>query len=428
MLTYEEAIEALESRPIMPDRPPSLEQTRRGLEALLKVEPFPIRPERVVLVAGTNGKGSVAATLESLLISAGQSVGLYTSPHLVRTTERIRMNGAEISKTDFAECYSRVIECTSGLALTHFEVLTLMAVEAFFSRQRVEWAIFEVGLGGRWDATNAIPHEWAILTPVGMDHQNLLGNTLEEIAANKMGILDQAKTVIHSPFAPEVEKASAPWRDKADLRWIEAPIDDYELEVKKGRLPEFHVQTPWGSSALRLSGKRGAENSILALQAFEALGFSPKENISALSQVNWPGRMQEVHFEDAPCPVLLSGDHNVPGINSLLALLPHYSKKRLHILCGIGVEKDAAEMLTLLEEIPGSELYLTETPFNGLALKNYPAKFLKSVAGADEDPMAMLQKIFTRASEEDLILVTGSLYLVGKILAEHSAARASLKS
>ena len=184
-MNYHQAVAESEALPIMPDRAPSLEPTRRGL-ARLGLPAFP--DSRVVIVAGTNGKGSVCACLESLLIAAGQTVGLYTSPHLVETTERFRRNGRDISPDEFTHAYLAVCERTRGLGLTHFELLTLMAYWIFVGANgtpAVDWLILEVGLGGIWDATNAIPHRYWVITSLGYDHQNLLGSTLTEIAANK---------------------------------------------------------------------------------------------------------------------------------------------------------------------------------------------------------------------------------------------------
>ncbi len=414
MLNYTDTVRELESRSIMPETAPSLEPMHQGLKKLLS--PALFKPKNTIVVAGTNGKGSVCASLEALLRSAGMSVGLYTSPHLIQTTERIRINGKDISEEEFCCVYQNVSEKTNDLKLTHFEMLTLMAAWCFFAdRSPVDWAIFEVGLGGLWDATNAIPHETSIITTLGYDHQNLLGNTLQEIAINKFGIISDQNTVIHSPLPPELSNLAAQVQLKTRSRWI--PCTSYKTHTKSGTNPQFILETQWGSIPLALPGARAALNSSTALTAFSALGFSPENHLKALSPsglIHWPGRMEKITLKNSPCPVYLSGDHNPDGVKSLLELLPYYSRKTLHILVGIGKDKDHNGILELLNQIPNSQLYLTETPFRGRKLEEY-GSWVNQVRIAERDPQEALLRVLSYAHPEDLVLVTGSLYLVGHL-------------
>ena len=272
------------------------------------------------MVAGTNGKGSVCATLEALLLGAGERIGLYTSPHLVETTERFRIAGNEITPELFVRAWEAVSRSCQEIRLTHFEALTLMAAWLFFAGEAVppvDRAILEVGLGGTWDATNAIPHSFCIITRLGLDHQNLLGSSLGEIAANKFGIVTPGSRVVHFPLPPEARQLSMEVQESTSSRWIEASSDGYSLHsVPASSLSEGPAWLLQAAGPkihefpLSLPGARGFENTIVALKAFQELGYDPGRGLPVLSRVSWPGRMQRIAYPGSPCPVYLSGDHN----------------------------------------------------------------------------------------------------------------------
>jgi dihydrofolate synthase/folylpolyglutamate synthase len=430
--TYRQIVTDLEARGIMPDKAPSLLPMQKALEKL--VPPNHFRPERTIVVAGTNGKGSVCATLESLFLAAGETVGLYTSPHLEETTERIRINGKEISQELFCRAYLAVSNKTHDIPLTHFEVLTAMAAWIFFSGEAippVQHPIFEVGLGGIWDATNAIPHRNCIITSLGYDHQNLLGNSLEEIATNKFGIVQQGATVVHSKFPSEAResilKLSKAVQVATGSQWIESvPFEsltaDLTVEMNSGSSldfssnePQFLIKTQWGRTPLSLAGERGAQNTATALTFFAQLGYNPSDYLSVLNQIQWPGRMEK-HKGAKPCPTYSSGDHNSQGAKSLVQLLKYYKRKHLYILVGVGRDKDLdgilAPLFSLKDASDDTSIFLTETPFKGRSVEDY-GKWRNLASGASKDSVGMLRKIQTLACPEDMILVTGSLYLVG---------------
>ncbi len=417
-LEYAQVIAEIEALGIMPERAPSLEIMQSALKKLFPTpsDQYIWRPEKTVVVAGTNGKGSVCATLETLFLAAGETVGLYTSPHLEETTERIRINGAQLSKEQFCQIYSEVKSRTSGTRLSHFETLTLMAAWAFFSgttHPPVDRAIFEVGLGGKWDATNAIPHQHCIITQLGFDHQNLLGDSIEEIAANKFGIISPGATVIHSPLPTTVEQLAAQVRNNTQSSWRKAVPFSTRVE-QRGQNPIFFITTPWGEAQLALPGQRGAENTATALTFFNDCGYQPSLYLSQLQRVKWGGRMEKITTPASPCPIYLSGDHNADGILSLTKLLPYYSRKNIYILVGIGKDKDRDSILSPLFEISDASIILTQTPFKPLLIKEYD-QWLALSHSHQANPIEAIQNIFSIATDEDLILVTGSLYLVGLI-------------
>ncbi len=413
-LDYLEVVKEIESRGVMPESAPSLEPMKRALDRILPRSAFP--PERTIVVAGTNGKGSVCATLEALLLSAGQTTGLYTSPHLEETTERIRISGKDISRDDFCEVYTEVLSKTKEIRLSHFEVLTLMAAWIFFSGKItpvVQWAIFEVGLGGLWDATNAIPHQNCIITTLGYDHQNLLGNTLTEITSNKFGIIGPHAHVVHSPLPEEVLPLAEKIKAQTQSRWLEAGAFDLEVSTVN-REPQFELKSEWGKAKLALPGNRAAQNTMTALRAFQKLGFRPENHLSALEKVRWPGRMEKIHAPSLPCPVYLSGDHNPDGIRSLIEILKYFQFRHLYIIVGVGKDKDRDGILGPLFDLERASVFLTETPFKGCLIQNY-GPWLEKAANAHADPMKALHDVRNRANSDDLIVVTGSLYLVGAI-------------
>lgn len=425
-MTYEQIIQNLEGRGIMPKTAPALEPTRKALAALgLRDWPFfkdfKRDPYKVVIVAGTNGKGSVCATLEALLLSAGERVGLYTSPHLEDTTERIRIGGHDVSRELFMRAFHAVDEALKGMPLTHFEMITVMAVWLFASGKAmppVDRILLEVGLGGLWDATNAVPHGACVITPLGLDHQNFLGPTLVDIAKNKFAVvpreteLGRPALVVHAKLPPETVALARQIQSATGSRWVEARSGRAIAETSRAGEPVYRLESPWGLAQLALAGARGADNSMTALTTFEALGFDPAAHLEALAHVRWPGRMEKAATE--PCPVYLSGDHNEQGVRSLLELLPNYKRAHLHILAGIGADKDSESMLKLLANVPASSLYLTETPFKGRALGEY-GQWKDRVKGAWPAPEEAIKNVLSRARFEDLVVVTGSLYLVGTV-------------
>jgi dihydrofolate synthase / folylpolyglutamate synthase len=401
------ALAFLEARSIMPSTAPSLEPMRK---ALARSPWFRAPdPKRNIIIAGTNGKGSTAATLSALLQSTGERVGLYTSPHLVNICERFRITESDIDSGLFLEALHANLETIEALKLTHFEALTLMAAWIFHSGVATppcDWAIWEVGLGGLWDATNAIPHHFCAITRLGFDHEGLLGNTLEEIATQKFGVIPPKGVVVYSPM----EKSLAPLRERyardLNCQWIPAAACEEREDLS--------IHTPWGETRMALEGARAVENSATALTLLESLGFAPAKHLKALRQVRWPGRFQQTEWRGRR--VYLSGDHNPQGVESLLAILRKKTYRKLHILLGICSDKSAALMGDLLLALPRAELHLTQTPFKTLPLSAYPESLRLRAQSMEASPSLLLDRVTAAASDDDLVLVTGSLYLVGEIL------------
>lgn len=408
-MTYDEAVHELEDLGMMPLGLPQLTSIKSALDKTHFIHTT--HPNKNIIIAGTNGKGSTAATLSRLLLTANQRVGLYTSPHLITTRERIRVNDQDISEVEFTTAYLQLKNIIQEEELTHFEALTFIAAFIFFSghtRPPIDWAIWEVGMGGLYDATNAIPHRYCAITRLGLDHQAILGETLQEIALQKFGVIGQNSLVVHSPMEPEVSLLKTEITARTDSRWIEA---------KAVQLKGLNsLSTPWGEAHLNLLGQRGAENTATALTLFEALRFEPSRFLHGLSEVRWPGRLSPFGANVFLCPAYVSGDHNPQGIDSLLQLLGEFSWNTLHLIVGIGQDKDSRLILEKLSTLPRMQLYLTETPFKPLPLEEYPRKFRSQAVKEEKNISHLIPFLSNRVIPEDLVLVTGSLYLVGQVL------------
>jgi dihydrofolate synthase/folylpolyglutamate synthase len=402
----------IDSRPAMPRGQNAI--ARMGEAFAREQISFPQDRSRVILVAGTNGKGSVARCLDTLLRASGYRVGLFTSPHLVTMRERIRIDGRPVTESEFVELFVKVKPTADSLGLTHFEILTLMAAKSFFDPVNpLDWFIFEIGMGGLWDPTNAIPHSSCVITALGMDHQEFLGDTIEKIATQKFGIVGQGAIVAHAPF-PNRAVAEQAKRLSLDLpsRWVECI--PHELRVMEG--PEFQLHCADGVGVLGLPGPRGAANSALAVTLLGELGFSRAKLLAHLHKVQWPGRMQRIETNISRAQVYLSGDHNLQGMESLIELLQYYPRRRILALVGIAATKNSQGMLEQLLRVPDLELFLTSPPFKSRPLESY-GEFLQKAKGSRQDPWEAFQSVAKEAKAGDLVLVTGSLYLIGDILA-----------
>ena len=450
-ITYAERISRLERRNIYPHKPPDLEGPRQALRAIYgeldSTTGFPahllgfIPPQRIVLVAGTNGKGSVVASLSALLQAGGYRVATYTSPHLVRTEERFRIQDEPISPTLFGEIYDGLATHPATQTLTHFEFLTFMAIELFLrqaARFNLDYVIFEVGLGGLWDATNLIPHATSVITSLSLDHQAILGPNLGQIAANKFGIIRPFNQVVHAPLPEEVREVALQFAQATHSRWIEAAEPQYWIDAPdwvarndanlaaRGSgcaLPEEPITyfRPFVGGlnqepvALTLPGRRGAQNAQIALTIAEVLGLDVLPIIPALTRVRWPGRMERMPTSQLRAGYLyLSGDHNPAGMQSLLEILQHYSRQTLYMLAAISAGKDLdaiLEPLRALSQSTSLRLSLCPTPFRPRPLDDYAP--YASWARIHAHPKAAMQEICQESQVSDLVVITGSLYLVG---------------
>ncbi|HEY6183653.1 MAG TPA: folylpolyglutamate synthase/dihydrofolate synthase family protein [Terriglobales bacterium] len=406
-------------------------------------------PERrfpAVLIAGTNGKGSTAATLASILQASGLKTGLYTSPHLVRINERIRLNGVEIPDDEFALVHDLVDRTAERLVgegelpwhPSFFETLTAIAFE-YFSRRKVDIAVLEVGMGGRLDATNVVEPRISVITDISLDHQKFLGNTVAEIAREKAGIIrpngvvvtlpqqPQANDVIGNtildlgargvnavPYVPPVSPASE--RYLTEERSAKRFFSRYRLQVM-GK--EILVETP-------LVGRHQLRNIALAIAAAEELGLqgfavTPEAIERGIRETQWPGRFQIIPAQDGLPEIVLDVAHNPDGAWALRSTLSTVYEDRLFTLIfGAMLDKDVRQVTEILFPI-ADHVIATRADNPRAASPEQIREAAARVSVEIEDAVSVssaLARAKTLAGANGLVVVTGSIYLVGEAMRE----------
>ncbi len=418
-MKFEEAVEHL-NRLINYERQPGFVRELDSLRQWLQALGNPQTAFRSILVAGTKGKGSTAAHIARALQNAGYKTGLYLSPHLVNLRERIQVNGTWISEADFGRWMDPLVpylQGRSGGFRTFFEALTALAF-LYFRDQQVDYAVLEVGLGGRLDATNTVDPVAAVFTPISFDHTHVLGTTLEAIAREKAGILHgKPQAAVSAPQEPEVlrvlrqqaQSIGVPLRvlNRKNLEVVETSLQGsrFRLFLDPAN-PPLELFTP-------LCGKFQVENAALAALALHALGISP----ISFEGLTFPGRCQILAtrpYVVADCAhnpfslralldsvrELLDFDEMVPvfaasrdkDIQSMLDILSRWS--RMFVLTRFSNPRAASpwEMAELLHEMPGVQVKVVQDPLKAVDLA-------RRLAGP-----------------QGLVLVTGSVYLVGDLL------------
>jgi dihydrofolate synthase/folylpolyglutamate synthase len=372
---------------------------------------------RCLHVAGTNGKGSVVAILAAVLGAAGYRVGLYTSPHLERLSERIRIGAEEISRDEIvtltAEIRRRVFD--AGIQLTFFEVITALAF-VYFQRRQIEVAVVEVGLGGRLDATNLIDPLVTAITTVGLDHTRWLGSSLTDIAAEKGGIIKPGCPVVLGRIAPQPEAVLKKLADerraplyRAAGRLTRAAGDRLDFRAAGFEFCDLH---------LGLRGSFQLDNCAVALTALavvrEHLPVSEEAVRAGLTSVRWPGRLEV--FETEP-RVILDGAHNPDAIAALVNELPALSGERpLHVLFAAMGDKDWPAMVEALAPHCATATVTEVLPPRAAAAESIATAFGAHCPAAFEaDPLAALEQVRRGSAAGDVILVTGSLFLIGAV-------------
>ena len=401
-----------------------------GLDRIKKLLAFLDNPQekiKTIHVAGTNGKGSTSAILTRILRAAGFKVGGYTSPHLHSYTERIRINNEDIPPEKFAILMAEIkehlfqVKENTGEAPTEFEVLTALAFK-YFSQENVDIAIIEVGMGGRLDSTNVIVPEVAVITPIGKDHLNFLGTTILEIAKEKAGIIKEGVPVVIAKQEPAIQqvleqealKLGAPIINSGEAVYQQL---DYSREGQRFALQT--TQNHYPELTLSLLGDHQLENATTAIICIEKLmdlGWEiPKEAIlKGIAKAYWPGRME--YLKSTP-PILLDGAHNPQGARALARAIPKYfTYKRVIMVLAILDDKDKREILGSLAPL-GDIIVVTKVPDNPRnqdwqniteipEIKNKEIFFV-------EEPTKAIDLALQMSNEDDLVVITGSLYLLG---------------
>ena len=370
-------------------------------------------------VAGTNGKGSVASTLSAILKQCGYRVGLYTSPHLVRFNERICIDNRQISNKDVVSAYQAVKSIHHGdRSPTFFEFATAMALYTF-SRQRVDWAVIETGMGGRYDATNIIKPAAAIITNVSMEHREYLGNTLADITREKAGIIKQGTPVV---TAVKQKKARSVVQKVA--RKNSAPLFIYgrDFRVRQNRSGHFSyygIENSWHHLQTPLLGAYQVQNAALALAACEqsikdSAVISHQSIQQGLANTRWPGRLEIV--SERPL-VILDGAHNLIAARNLGRFLSeNLAGRRITLVIGILDDKPYESMLKSL--LPHCSRAVITRAKIGRALD--PRRIYKaaqkiiSALSIVPDVAGAAKAAIEKAGPDEVICIAGSLYVVGE--------------
>jgi dihydrofolate synthase/folylpolyglutamate synthase len=417
------------------------------MRVLLAALDHPERRFPSVLIAGTNGKGSTAATLASILRASGLKTGLYTSPHLVRINERIRVNGKEISDDDFAALQGEVDEVAEKLVEqtelpwhpSFFEMMTAIAFE-HFAREKVDLAVLEVGMGGRLDATNVVKPLVSVITDISLDHQKFLGDTVGEIAREKVGIIRPGGVVVTLPQQPEANDVIG--NTILDLAARAVNAVPYVPPVSPGstrylvpgngqgkpgfvyRYPlavlgeEILVETP-------LVGRHQLRNVALAIAAAVELkqqgfsGITAKSIERGIRETRWPGRFQVIAARPDRPEMVIDVAHNPAGAWALRsALSEQYEDRPLIFVFGAMRDKAISEMAEIL--FPLAERVIATRPENPRAASAEEIRQATARTGAEiealEDVERAVERARALAKPGTVVVITGSIYLVGEVM------------
>ncbi len=386
-------------------------------------------PERalppVVHIAGTNGKGSTTAMLRAGIEAAGQSAHVYTSPHLARFHERIRLAGQLISEDVLSATLDECLAANEGEAITFFEITTIAAIVAF-SRVPADWTLLEVGLGGRLDATNVIDKPaLTVITPVSYDHQQYLGETLAEIAGEKAGIIKRGVPCIVGPQEDEAMDVI-----EAQAVRLGAPLLAYgqhwHVSEERGRMVYQDENGLLDLPLPTLIGAHQVQNAGAAIAGLRALGFGADISEAAITKATWAGRMQRLRqgplVEAAgKAELWLDGGHNPAAGSAIAEALTRLPPRPLHLIVGMLNTKDVRGFLAPLADraetlhavtIPGEKNTLTaEETLAAAQAMGHEASTAESVIAAIRD--------ITAHDPDARILICGSLYLAGQVLSEN---------
>jgi dihydrofolate synthase/folylpolyglutamate synthase len=413
-----------------------LERIRTVLEALGN----PQDRCRFVHVAGTNGKGSTCAMIESALRAAGHSTGMFISPHLSEPTERISIDGQPVPVATFTDAFNRVHGIVEELLdrgaidlhTSYFETVTAMAF-LIFAEAETTLVALETGLGGRLDATNVVLPELCVITPIDFDHEAYLGRSLEAIAGEKAGILKPGAPAVFSRQRPEAEQVLE--RRAAELgipvsRAADWSVCDLELSARRSRFtlvaPERRPDERWPGAPERvrkpqspgptriqcpLAGEHQVENAVTAALALVQLGVPQPAIEQGIARTRWPGRLE--HISEDP-EILVDGAHNPAGARALAAFLDRfYRGRRVRLIYGAMRDKAVEEVCGIL--FPSAQEVIVTAPDQPRALHPQAIRDLAEHPNLRVAPtLGQALELVRDATPQDAIVITGSLYLVGE--------------
>ena len=391
---------------------------RSGLGRMQRAVDLLGNPEKtypIIHVTGANGKGSTIAFMRELFVVHGKKVGTFTSPHIISIHDRICINGQPIADEDFIRIANQVKEMEKTLLETHdhlsfFELLTLIAL-LYFKEQEVDLVLLEVGIGGLLDTTNVVTGEIAVITSIGLDHQETLGDSLEEIADQKAGIFKSGKKAVIAKLSPEAELVCQSKARELDVDLYQTG-QDFTLNAGdfSSKLASF------SRLEISLEGAYQQENAALALESFLLFMASRGERVEeelvrqALKETHWAGRLERIRPH-----IYLDGAHNLPALTRLVEFIQGKIQQgyQVHVLFGALKRKDYQGMLGYLtEQLPQVELKVTGFDYQG-SLEESDVSGYKLVDSYRD----FISEFEENANDQDLLFVTGSLYFISEVRA-----------
>lgn len=377
------------------------------MEQVLRVIGNPEKDLKIIHIAGTNGKGSTAAMIESIIRTSGYKTGLYTSPHLIRFNERIRVDGKQIEDEEIAFIVKDIKEACkeNNLQPTFFEFTTALALK-YFADKKPDYVVLETGMGGKLDATNIVKPLLSIITNVTIDHTNYLGTTTMEIALKKSKVIKENTPFITAEASDKIidlfkEECAV---NKAAYYNIN---DEYEVKILESDLNHQIFRINDDKYELSIIGEHQVINACIAIKASELLGIDKEHVKKGLKLAKWNGRLEIVSKEPL---VILEGAHNVAGMEQLKQFLDRHLP-RVSLVIGMSEDKEHEEMIKKIEPF-AEKIILTKAKFKGTNPSNLKKYFSKKV-----DIVLDVKEAVKKAMKEshDLpVLVTGSLYMIGE--------------
>lgn len=415
-MNYQEAVDYIHSLLAFGIKP-GLER----ISALLAELGNPQNDLRFVHVAGTNGKGSTSTMLSHILKAGGYKTGLFTSPYVFSFCERIQINNANIPEADLANTVARVKSAIEGLNAggivpTEFEAITAAAL-LYFKEQQCDYAVMEVGLGGRYDSTNVIPApEVCVITSVSLDHTKILGDTIEQIASEKAGILKQGSVCVTT--TRQDPTALSVIRNTAEQQGCALTVANTEAaQVISESLTETVFSYCGEAYTVHLSGRHQIENAVGVIEAARKLSGVTETHIrEGLQHTVMRGRME---YRKGTPPLLLDGGHNPECAEALREVLKRFAPPRITAVIGMMADKDAGQYLKTVAPLC-KEIYFTK-PNNPRAAE--PAvlqsaiRDIKAYTFTEKNPKSALQQAINATPQDGLVLVCGSFYLLADLFA-----------
>lgn len=420
--SYEEAVEYILNIPRFTKKNP-MENTRHFMECLGD----PQEDFKTIHVAGTNGKGSVCSMLSSVLNNTGTKTGLFTSPHLIDINERIRIDGEMISNEEFTNIFNEVMNVVNYMKdegyehPTFFEFIYGMSM-LVFSRNKVEYAVVEAGMGGLMDTTNIVSSPVAcVITSIGLDHVEYLGDTIERIAEQKAGIIKPDANVIYcgndANVSEVIEKAAVNKTDKL----YKVTNDSYKILKKENNHIDFLMRSGYyvcGEFRIPFIADYQVENTAIVIQTLESLGIHDYELVKdALRKVSWPGRMEKVAEG-----VIIDGAHNAPGIKEFINTVNQYECfGNKYLLFSVVNDKDVKAMIkNIAENTNFTKIYITQIEGGRCLAASVIAQMFNEYVDIPvevyEDNETAFITAYNDKNDEDVLFCAGSLYLAGNIL------------